>query len=270
MKNIKRYSIVLWVLSFFILSCSTVPITGRQQLNLIPQESMLSMSFKEYDQFLKKNKLSTDTKQTQMVKRTGQRVQRAVEQYFVENRMSYKLKNYDWEFNLVDNKEANAWCMSGGKVVIYTGILKYTKDETGLAVVMSHEIAHAIAGHGNERMSQFLALQLGGTALSSALAQQPSETQKLWMTAFGVGAQVGLILPYSRIQEYEADHLGLIFMAKAGYNPDGAIGFWERMSQEKKGQGPPVFLSTHPSDAMRIKKIKELIPKARKYYKKAS
>ncbi len=269
MRIFKRYSIILFALTFFMLSCSTVPITGRRQLNLVPHESMLSMSFEQYDQFLKKHKLSTDKKKTQMVKRTGQRIQRAVEQYFVENRMSHKLRNYKWDFNLVENKEENAWCMPGGKVVIYTGILQYTRDEAGLAVVMSHEIAHAIAGHGNERMSQFLALQMGGTALSTALSSQPSETQRLWMTAFGVGAQVGFILPYSRIQEYEADHLGLIFMAKAGYDPEGAIAFWERMSQKKEGYHPPVFLSTHPSDAMRIRKIKELIPKARKHYKKA-
>jgi len=268
MKSVKRYAIILFALAFVVLSCSTVPITGRKQLNLVPRESMLSMSFEQYDQFLKKNKLSTDTKKTRMVKRTGQRIQRAVEQYFTENRMSYKLRNYKWDFNLVENKEANAWCMPGGKVVIYTGILKYTRDETGLAVVMSHEIAHAIAGHGNERMSQFLALQLGGTALSTALSNQPSETQKLWMTAFGVGSQVGFILPYSRIQEYEADHLGLIFMARAGYDPEGAIAFWSRMSQKKDGPQPPVFLSTHPSDTMRIRKIKELVPTARKYYRK--
>jgi predicted Zn-dependent protease len=269
MKNFKSYAIILFALTFFMLSCSTVPITGRQQLNLIPHESMLSMSFEQYGQFLKKNKLSTDKKKTQMVKRTGQRIQQAVEQYFIANRMSYKLRNYKWDFNLVENKEENAWCMPGGKVVIYTGILKYTKDETGLAVVMSHEIAHAIAGHGNERMSQFLALQMGGTALSTALSSQPAQTQKLWMTAFGVGSQVGFILPYSRIQEHEADHLGLIFMAQAGYDPEGAIAFWSRMSQKKQGVQSPVFLSTHPSDAMRIRKIKEVIPKARKYYKKA-
>jgi predicted Zn-dependent protease len=269
MKFFKSYAIILFALTFFMLSCSTVPITGRKQLNLVPPESMLSMSFEQYDKFLKEHKLSTDKGQTLVVKRTGQRIQKAVEQYFIENRMSYKLRNYKWDFNLVENEEENAWCMPGGKVVIYTGILKYTKDETGLAVVMSHEIAHAIAGHGNERMSQFLALQMGGTALSTALSSQPSETQKLWMTAFGVGAQVGFILPYSRIQEYEADHLGLIFMARAGYDPEGAISFWSRMSQKKEGPQTPVFLSTHPSDTMRINKIKELIPKAKKYYIKA-
>ena len=151
--------------------------------------------------------------------------------------------------------------------MVYTGILPVTKDEAGLSVVMGHEIGHAVAGHGNERMSQGLAAQMGGIALSAALAKKPEETQQLWMTAFGVGAQFGVILPYSRLHESEADHLGLIFMAMAGYNPKHAIGFWERMAQMKGGQAPPEFMSTHPSDTTRIRKIKELVPVAMQYYK---
>ncbi len=182
--------------------------------------------------------------------------------------MSGELKNYKWEFNLVDSPDINAWCMPGGKVVVYTGILKVTKSETGLAVVMGHEIAHAIAKHGNERMSHGLLAQAGGLALSTALKDKPKETQQLWMQAFGVGVQVAAILPYSRLQESESDRLGLIFMSMAGYDPNEAVSFWQRMSQEKGGKTPPEFLSTHPSDATRIRKIRETIPEAMQYYKK--
>ncbi|HPA13826.1 MAG TPA: M48 family metallopeptidase [Desulfobacterales bacterium] len=249
----------------FLLSCSTVPITGRKQLSLISDSSMLSMSFQQYSEFLKSNKLSSNQEQTQMVKRVGDRLKKAVERYFIENKMADELKNYAWEFNLVENSEVNAWCMPGGKVVVYTGILPITRDEAGLAVVMGHEIAHAIAKHGGERMSHALAVQMGGIALSTAVASQPAQTQNLWMQVFGVGSQYGFMLPYSRLQENEADHLGLIFMAMAGYDPHAAIGFWERMSQ-KKGGGTPEFLSTHPADATRIQNIRKLIPDAMRYY----
>jgi predicted Zn-dependent protease len=227
------------------------------------------MSLKQYDEFLKSNKLSTDQAQTRMVKRVGARIQKAVEQYFMENNMSHELDNYAWEFNLIESKELNAWCMPGGKVVVYTGILPVTKDENGLAVVMGHEIAHAIADHGNERMSQGLAFQMGGMLLSTALAKEPALTQQLWMTAFGVGGQVGVLLPFSRLHESEADHLGLIFMAMAGYDPRTAVGFWERMAEKKEGKSPPEFLSTHPADATRIDNIRDLIPEAMPYYRKA-
>lgn len=259
-----RIGLVCFML-FFLFSCTTVPITGRKQLSLISDSSMLSMSFQQYDEFLKSNKLSSNQAQTQMVERVGDRLKKAVEQYFVRNNMAQELKNYAWEFNLVENSEENAWCMPGGKVVVYTGILPIVRDDAGLAVVMGHEIAHAVAKHGNERMSQALAVQMGGIALSTAIAQQPSQTQNLWMQVFGVGSQYGFMLPYSRLQENEADHLGLIFMAMAGYDPHSAIGFWERMSQ-KKGGGIPEFLSTHPTDETRIQNIRRLIPDAMRYY----
>ncbi len=261
---------LLLVISFILLSCSTVPITGRKQLIIIPSTAMLSMSFQQYDEFLKNNKLSNDQKQTQIVKEVGRRIQRAVEGYFAEKNTSYLLRGYDWEFNLIESPEANAWCMPGGKVVVYTGILPITKDETGLAVVMGHEIAHAVAKHGDERMSQGLFAQMGGMTLSKALEDNPVKTQQLWMTAFGIGAQYGVILPYSRLQETEADHLGLIFMAMAGYDPNKAIGFLERMAQEKKGLRPPEFMSTHPSNETRIRKVKETIPRVMQYYKKST
>jgi predicted Zn-dependent protease len=197
----------------------------------------------------------------------GKNIQLAVEEYFKMNNMPEKLEGYEWEFNLVESKEVNAWCMPGGKVVFYTGILPVTQNEGGLAVVMGHEIAHAIAGHGNERMSQVLVAQLGGMALSEALDNKPEETRQLWMMAFGAGAQLGVLLPFSRLHESEADQMGLIFMAMAGYNPNQAVGFWERMAEMKGGGAPPEFLSTHPSDKTRIKNIKSLLPDAMKYYK---
>lgn len=251
-----------------LTACSTVPVTGRSQLNLIPGSSMLSMSFQQYDQFLKENKLSSNKEQTQLVKQVGTRIQKAVELYFKQAGLSEQLANYQWTFNLVEDKQINAWCMPGGKVVVYTGILPVTQNETGLAVVMGHEIAHAIAEHGNERMSQGLMAQLGGAALSTALSSKPSETQQLWMSVYGVGAQYGALLPYGRLQESEADHLGLIFMTMAGYDPNEAVPFWQRMAAQKTGQAPPEFLSTHPSDSTRIENIRRLIPEVLRQYRK--
>ncbi len=249
------------------LSCATVPLTGRTQLDLIPTRTMLSMSYQQYDDFLKDHKLSTNQSQIKMVQSVGAKIQRAVEDYMIDNNMSSRLNGYDWEFNLIENEQANAWAMPGGKVVVYTGLLPTTQDENGLAVVLSHEIAHAIARHGDERMSHSLLAGMGGMALSKALESKPEETRALWMTAFGVGAEFGVILPYSRLHENEADRLGLIFMAMAGYDPARAVAFWERMSQQKDGSSLPEFLSTHPSDKTRIQNILAHIPEAMKYYK---
>ncbi len=252
----------------FLASCATVPITGRSQLNLVPSSSMLSLSNDQYNTFLRNNRLSSNRAETARVKRVGKKLQRAVEQYFRQRGLISELRQYSWEYNLFKNKSPNAWCMPGGKIAVYTGILPYTRTDAGLAVVMAHEIAHAVAKHGNERMSQLLLTQMGGAALSSAMNSYPSKTRRLWMSAFGVGSKVGLLLPYSRIQEYEADRIGLIFMAIAGYNPNEAIGFWKRMSRSSKGGKPPEFLSTHPSDASRIRQIRNAIPDAMKYYRK--
>ena len=253
------------VILFLSLSCTTVPITGRKQFIILPDYAMLSMSLQQYNEFLKTNKISSNQEQTQMVKKVGRKIQMAVEQYFTDKNMSYTLRDYKWEFNLIESEEKNAWAMPGGKVVVYEGLLPITRDEAGLAVVMGHEIAHAIAKHGNERMSQGLIVQMGGMALTKAMAEKPEKTRRLWMTAFGVGAQFGVMLPFSRYQESEADHLGLVFMAKAGYDPNEAVEVWKRMAQMKEGQTPPEFLSTHPSDETRIRKIKETIPKAKQY-----
>ncbi|MDX5346042.1 MAG: M48 family metallopeptidase [Hymenobacteraceae bacterium] len=251
-----------------MVGCSTVPITGRRQLDLVPDSQMLALSFDQYSQFLREHKLSNNAQATSMVKNVGQRIQRAVEQYMAQNNMSDQLNGYQWEFNLIESEEVNAWAMPGGKVVVYEGLLPVVKDETGLAVVMGHEIAHAIAKHGNERMSQGLVQQFGGAALSVALRNQPQATQNLFLTSYGVGSGLGM-LKYSRTQESEADRLGLIFMAMAGYNPQQAIPFWERMAAKKDGQGaPPEFLSTHPSDATRINDLQKHMPEAMRYYKR--
>jgi len=250
----------------FLVSCSTVPLTGRKQLNMIPSNELMSMSYQQYGDFLKENPPVHNTPDALMVKKVGTNIQHAVEQYLANNKMSDLLDGYRWEFNLVNDNQVNAWCMPGGKVVVYQGILPVTQNETGLAVVMGHEIAHAIAEHGGERMSQELLRTAGSVGLSVALQDQPEETQALWMMAYGAGTEVAAILPYSRLHESEADHLGLIFMAMAGYNPEEAVSFWQRMSASASGQKPPEFLSTHPSDQTRIANLQKWMPEAMKYY----
>ncbi len=258
------YSVVLMGIA---VACATVPITGRKQLNLMSDSEMMSMSFSQYDEFLSQNKLSTNKEQTAMVKRVGLRISKAVEQYMSDNGYADHISGFEWEFNLVDDDTPNAWCMPGGKVVFYTGILPYTKTEEGIAVVMGHEIAHAVAKHGSERMSHQMGVQMGGAALSVALSQKPEETQQIYMAAFGLGSQYGFMLPFSRTHETEADKMGLIFMAMAGYNPEAAVPFWERMAAGG-GSSTPEWMSTHPADDTRIKDLKEYMPEALKYYKK--
>jgi len=255
------------ILSAF-LACATVPITERRGLSLVPEGQPLSMSFQQYGEVLKKSKLSEDPAKVEMVKRVGDKIARAAEEFMRESGMESEIKNYKWEFNLIeDDKVVNAWCMPGGKVVFYTGILPITRDENGLAVVMGHEVAHAIAKHGNERMSQGLLAQVGGIGLSLALSREPAITNQIFMAAYGVGAQVGVLLPYSRLHEREADRIGLVLMARAGYDPREAVPFWERMNEEGKGKRPPEFLSTHPAPETRIKEIQSFIPEAMKYYR---
>jgi len=261
-----RWCVVAFALA--LVSCAKVPITGRSQLNLIPGSEMLAMSETQYTRFLGENKLSGDRAATAQVERVGNRIRDAVVSYMDSHGMGERIKGYKWEMHLVESKEVNAWCMPGGKVVVYTGILPVTKDDAGLAVVLGHEIGHAIAQHGNERMSQAMLAQAGGLALSEALKSHPAETQQLWMQAFGVGAQVGALLPFSRLQESEADRIGLVLMAMAGYDPHEAVGFWQRMAAHG-GSKPPELLSTHPADERRIAELQKEIPEALKYYKKA-
>lgn len=253
------------VLCGLIAACATVPITGRRQLSLIPESQMNAMSFSQYAQVMKESQLSRDAAATAQVKRVGARIQGAVERYFQQQGQSQQLKGYAWEFNLIESDQKNAWCMPGGKVAFYTGILPVCKDEAGIAVVMGHEVAHAVAQHGGERMSQQMALQLGGMALSEAMSSKPEQTRNLWLGVFGLGAQVGVSLPFSRQHESEADRLGLIFMAMAGYDPREAPKFWERMAAGGGG-GQPEFLSTHPSDETRIRKLNEYMAEAQRYY----
>jgi predicted Zn-dependent protease len=266
--NIRYLSKATFIaLLLLLVGCATVPVTGRKSLNILPDSELLSMSFQQYDDVLKKSKLSNDPTKVQMVKGVGERIARATEQFFTEKGMESEIRNYKWEFTLIeDDKVVNAWCMPGGKVAVYTGILPISQGDTGLAVVMGHEIAHAIAKHGNERMSQGILTQLGAAGLSAALSTHPTETSQIFMAAYGLGANVGVLLPYSRLQESEADQIGLILMAKAGYDPREAVPFWKRMN-EKGGSRPPEFLSTHPAPETRIKDIEAEIQEAMKYYK---
>jgi predicted Zn-dependent protease len=202
-----------------------------------------------------------------MVTRVGQRITKAVQSYYAQKGLSQELEGYQWEYKLVDSKEANAWCMPGGKIVVYTGLLPITQNEAALAAVMGHEVTHAIFYHGNERMSQGLIQQLGGVALQVAVANKPAATQNLFMNAYGVGSQVGVLLPFSRKHELEADRYGLIWTAMAGYNPEEAIRLWERMEKASNGQKPPEFLSSHPSEGTRIEQLKKYMPEALSYYK---
>jgi len=252
-----------------ISSCTTVPLTGRSRLNLVSDSQVLPMAFQAYGEFLTENKgavLSTSNAQAQQVKRVGNNIIASVKSYMNNNGYGESIKNYQWEVNVVQSKDLNAWCMPGGKIVVYTGILPVTKDDAGLATVMGHEIAHAIAGHSAERMSKELVSQGIGVAGNVALSKN-AQTQSVFNALYGVGTPL-VMLKYGRDQELEADRLGLIFMAMAGYNPQSATAFWQRMASASEGsQKPPEFLSTHPSDATRIARIQNALPEAQKYYK---
>ena len=250
-------------------SCAKVAISGRNQLDLIPDSEMQAMSEQQYRQFLAENQLSSDAEATAMVRRCGARIQSSVERYFLEKGMPNALEGYAWEFNLVESEQVNAWCMPGGKVMFYSAILPICADEAGVAVVMGHEVAHAVAKHGDERMSQALLAQLGVAALGSAMGKDPSLTGQLFLQAFGIGSQVGM-LAFGRNQESEADHLGLVFMAMAGYDPHNAVNFWQRLASQKSGGAPPEILSTHPADARRIRDIEAHMDEAMTYYRPAS
>lgn len=257
--------VCVFMLMLLLVSCGQVSLTGRRQFNLVPASVMQSMSLDAYQQFLSTAKLSSNAAQTAMVKRCGQRISAAVESYLAAQGSE---ATFEWEFNLVQDDSVNAWAMPGGKIVVYSGLLPVTRTEAGLAVVMGHEIAHVVAKHGAERMTQGLLANLGGMALSVALKEKSEETQALFMTAYGMGAQVGVLLPFSRLHENEADYLGLIFMAMAGYDPNEAVTFWEAMAAANSGGSQPEFLSTHPVYETRITNMKEKLPDAMTYYQK--
>ena len=262
----KKFILLLFIASIFA-GCTLNKVTGRKQLSLVPESELQLMAVSQYNAFLSENKVlnPASNKDAAMVDRVGARISNAITKYYSSQGKQSVIEGYKWEFNTIDSKDINAWCMPGGKVVVYTGLLPVTQNETALAIVVGHEIAHAIAKHGSERMSQAMIQQLGGVALQVAIAQKPEETQNLFMQAYGIGSTVGAVLPWSRQQETEADQYGLIFAAMAGYNPQEAIPFWQRMS-DAGGAKPPEFLSTHPSDETRIRKLKQFMPEAMKYY----
>lgn len=259
----------VFIAAAFLIACSKNALTGKSQFTLLPESELQSMATQQYQQFLSTNKVvaSSSNRDAEMVRRVGQRVTRAVEAYYAEKGISDKLAGYKWEYNLVDDKAVNAWCMPGGKIVVYTGLLPITQNEAALAAVMGHEVSHALLQHGNQRMSQQMGTEAVGLGLSVALANKPAATQNLFMTAFGVGSQVGVLLPFSRKHELEADDWGLKFAAMAGYNPQEAINLWKRMEAASSGQKPPEFLSTHPSEGNRIAQLEKLMPEALKLYK---
>jgi len=250
----------------FLGGCAMNMVTGRKQLSLVPESQLQTMALAEYNTFLTANKvLNASNNNAAMVDRVGVRIANAITKYYNDKGQGVVLEGYKWEFNTVESKDINAWCMPGGKVVVYTGLFAVTQNETALAIVLGHEIAHAVAKHGSERMSQGLVQQLGGVALDVALSQKPQQTKEMFAQVYGIGSQVGAMLPWSRQQETEADQFGLIFAAMAGYDPQEAIPFWQRMSAVG-GAKQPEFLSTHPSDATRMRKLQQFMPEALKYY----
>lgn len=262
----KKFTVLF--LFVFIIACQSVPITGRKQLSLVSSSQISQLSDESYKEVLKESQVITSGAEADMVRKVGKEIAKSAEDFLIDNGLESEIANYSWEFNLIkEDNTANAFCMPGGKIVVYTGILPYTKNAEGLAVVMGHEVAHAIASHGAERMSQSLVVDYGGTALSMMIANKPAETQQLFMTAYGAGTQLGVMLPYSRKHELEADRIGLILMARAGYDPNAAVAFWQGMSAGKSDSGSDLF-STHPSDSKRIEELKRLIPEAAPYYKK--
>ena len=262
----KKIAILSLILSLSWVACTKNAVTGRNQLSLIPEAQLQQMAAGEYQSFLSTNKVvsTSNNKDAEMVKRVGSRIASAITSYYTKKGNAALMDGYKWEFNLVDNKDVNAWCMPGGKVVVYTGLLPIAQNEAALAIVLGHEITHAVAGHGNERMSQGMVAQ-GLGAVGNILTSNNPKVNSIFNNTFGLGAQVGVLLPNSRKQEYEADRFGLIFAALAGYNPREAIPFWTRMSQAG-GQKPPEFLATHPSDENRIARLQSYMNEALKYY----
>jgi predicted Zn-dependent protease len=242
-------------LALLAVACASAPYTGRRQFLFTSEGSETRMGYQAFEQIKRQYKVSQDPEANALVTRVGRRIAEAAQR-----------PDYRWEFLVLDGKEANAFCLPGGKVGIFTGLLKYTKDEAGMATVISHEVAHALARHAGERLSQSMLAQAGGLGLGVALGGMGSTASSAIMQGYGLATQLGVLLPYSRTQESEADHVGLILMAKAGYDPAQALEFWQRMMTKDKGAKLPQFMSTHPSDATRLKEIQAFLPEARKYY----
>lgn len=267
--NLKRLLLILTII-LVVTSCKTNPFTGKKMLNAYSNDQLFPSSFQQYDQFLGENKVIKGTANAKMITRVGERISTAAERWLNANGYEGYLKDYKWEYKLVDDKTVNAWCMPGGKIVFYTGILPIAENETAIAAIMGHEVAHALADHGGQRMTAGTLQQAAGTAIAigTDVGGMDSGTQQLVMQAYGVGSQVGGMLPFSRSHETEADKIGLILMAVAGYNPDEASKLWERMKANSGGKAPSELLSTHPSNDSRIANLKELAPSAKVEAKK--
>lgn len=257
------FLLVTSVLAF--ASCSTVPVTGRHQMLLVSDSEVLSSSLTEYKDYMTKATKSTNVEETAQVERVGKRIAAATEAYLQQNGLSSEIQNFSWEFNLVQNDEMNAFCMPGGKIVVYEGLMKIISKDDELAVVLGHEVAHAVAKHSNERMSQQVLAQYGANILGTALANKSAAVQSVAGQVYGLGSQYGVTLPFSRKHESEADYIGLIFMRLAGYDPNVALTFWQKMSAMSSNTTPE-FMSTHPSDATRIAKIQKELPTVESKY----
>ena len=266
--SIHSSKLILFVISIFAIACAVNPLTGRKQLALVDSSTVNQLAASEYQKVKQTSKIISPAtnKDAAMVTRVGSKIAKAISDYYSEKGLQKHLDSMQWEYMLIDENTVNAWCMPGGKIAVYTGILPVTQNEDALAIVMGHEVAHAIAEHGKERMSQGLVQQFGGQALSVVLATKPAETQYLFKNAYGIGSQVGVMLPFSRANELEADKLGLIYSTLAGYNPREAVPFWKRMASAGGGQKPPEWLSTHPAEENRIAQLEKMLPKAIEYY----
>ena len=260
----KKFLLLILLCIELLATCISNPLTGKNTMALVGNKELFATSFQQYGQFISENKVVTGTSDSMMVERIGGNIRKAAEKWLTSEGQSSYLKDYKWEYHLVDSKQINAWCMPGGKIVVYTGILPLTQTEDGLATVMGHEVAHALLNHGQQRVSAGLLQQIGmvGVAVTAAVSGLSKESQELIVAAYGLGTTLGGTLPFSRKHESEADHYGLLLMAIAGYNPEASVPFWQRMAA--KGGGVPEFLSTHPSDKTRIKDLRKSIPEAKK------
>ena len=261
----KKYLVMIAAAAVLLWSCSSVPITGRKQLNLVSDSEVLASSLASYKEYMASAKVSSNTTQNATVTRVGKAIAAATESYLNNNGMASEVQNFAWEFNLVQSDELNAFCMPGGKIVVYEGLMKIIGSDDELAVVLGHEVAHAVAKHSNERMSQQMVAAAGAGLLGLALSEKSDVTKTAAVAAFGLGAEVGVLLPFSRSHESEADHMGLVLMTLAGYDPGAAPVFWRKMAA-KGGDKPPELLSTHPSDETRIADLERLLPEVRAQY----
>jgi len=260
----KKYLLLVGICTTgLFFSCATNPFTGKQSLNFVSNSELFPSSFQQYCTFLKENKVIVGTTDAKRVENVGMNIRAAAERWLSANGQAGYTKDYQWEYKLIENKEVNAWCLPGGKIAVYSGILPVAKDDTGIATVIAHEVSHALANHGAQRMSAAQLQQLGAVGVAVATGSKSAEQQQMWQQYYGIGSEVGVMLPFSRSHESEADKIGLTLMAIAGYNPELAIAFWERMSATASGNKPPEFLSTHPADATRIANLKRLIPEAK-------